>query len=129
VVDPEGRVLKSRGGGLAMDRLLWRTAQRMYLAVDSSQFVGALGRKLPLPVEVHRDAVIPVARELTRLGAGDVQLRLSAGKDGPVITESGNLLLDARFSSLAPGLAAAITALPGAIETGLFEGCGFETLS
>jgi ribose 5-phosphate isomerase A len=127
-VDPEDRLLKGRGGALFKEKVLWRTAKRMFLAVDPSKHVSRLGEKFPLPVEVHRDGVALAARELARLGASEVTMRVATGKDGPVITESGNLLLDARFPVIAPGLHADIKLLPGVIETGLFEGYAFETL-
>ncbi len=127
-VDPDRRLLKSRGAALCQDRLLWSTTGRMYVSVDPGAFVETLGRTLPLPVEVHRDGVTLAARELTRLGATDVALRVASGKDGPVFTASGNLLLDARFPELPPALHTELKALPGVIETGLFEGCDFETL-
>jgi ribose 5-phosphate isomerase A len=128
-VDPDNRLLKGRGGALFKEKILWNTARRMLLAVDASKYVPALGEKFPLPVEVHRDAVVPAARELTKLGASDVAMRIATGKDGPVFTESGNLLLDARFSEIPAGLHAEVKALPGVIETGLFEGYAFDVLS
>jgi ribose 5-phosphate isomerase A len=127
-VDSDRRVLKARGGGPSKDRLLWSTARRMFVAMDPPGSVARLGQTLALPVEVQRDAVRATARELTRLGAEDVALRLSTGKDGPVFTESGNLLLDARFPRFGAGLSADIKALPGVIDTGLFEGFAFEIL-
>jgi ribose 5-phosphate isomerase A len=127
-VDPEGRLLQHQAGALARTKLLWSTAQRMFLAADPAAFVPALGRGSALPVEVHREGVDAVGRQLTRLGAFDVTLRLSGGKDGPVFTVSGNLLLDARFPELTAGLHAQVTATPGVVETGLLEGFDFETL-
>ena len=127
-VDPDDRLLKGRGGALYREKLLWRAARQMYLAVDPSKFVERLGTRFPVPVEVQRDGVELVARELTALGATEVVMRVAGGKDGPVFTESGNLLLDARFPEIATGLAAEIKGVPGVIETGLFEGFAFETL-
>jgi ribose 5-phosphate isomerase A len=127
-MDSDDRLLKGRGGAPFKAKLLWRTAQKMLLAVDGSAAVPRLGERFPLPVEVHRDGVTPVARELATLGARDVALRIATGKDGPVFTESGNLLLDARFDAIPAGLSREIKDLPGVIETGLFEGYDFETL-
>jgi ribose 5-phosphate isomerase A len=127
-VDPDGRMLKHHAGALVKTKLLWGTARRMFVAAADTAFVPALGRDSALPVEVHREAAPLVARELAGLGASDVSLRLSSGKDGPVFTESGNLLLDARFTELAPGLHAAVTSVTGVVETGLLEGLAFETL-
>jgi ribose 5-phosphate isomerase A len=127
-VDPDDRLLKGRGGALFKEKVLWRTARTMYLAVDASKYVKQLGTRFPVPVEVHRDGVTLAARELTRLGASDVSLRVADGKDGPVFTESGNLLIDAHFPELQHGLHAEIKNLPGVIETGLFEGYDFDIL-
>ncbi len=125
-VDPAGRLLQGHGADPLKAKLLWASTQHMLLADDPASAVEALGADFPLPVEVHRDAVIPAARELARLGASDVVLRLATGKDGPVFTGSGNLLLDARFSELASGLDAEIRAVPGVVATGLFENYRFE---
>ncbi|HET9072976.1 MAG TPA: ribose 5-phosphate isomerase A [Solirubrobacteraceae bacterium] len=127
-VDPDGRLIKGRGGAMFKEKLLWSTTREMLLAVDRSKFVDALGRGFPVPVEVHRDGVMLAGRELVRLGARDVALRNAGGKDGPVITEAGNLVLDAWFDSVAVGLSREIKAVPGVIETGLFEGFAFTAL-
>ncbi len=127
-VDPQGRLLQSHASTPLMAKLLWSTATHIVLATGPGAGVPALGRELPLPVEVHRDAVSLAARELAGLGASDVALRLATGKDGPVFTASGNLLLDARFPVLGPGLDAAIAAVPGVAATGLFEDRAFERL-
>lgn len=127
-VDPDNRLIKGRGGAMFKEKILWTTARRMFLAADPSKFVDRLGSRFPVPVEVHRDGVVLVARELTRLGASEVSMRVASGKDGPVITEAGNLVLDARFPEIPQGMHAEIKLLPGVIETGLFEGFAFETL-
>jgi ribose 5-phosphate isomerase A len=127
-VDPDGRLIKGRGGALFREKILWHTAERMFLAVDASKHVSRLGQRFPVPIEVQRNGVSLVARELAALGATEVTLRVAGGKDGPVITESGNLILDARFDEIAHGLHVTIKLLPGVIETGLFEGYGFDVL-
>ncbi|WP_249009317.1 ribose 5-phosphate isomerase A [Conexibacter sp. DBS9H8] len=127
-VDPDGRLIKGRGGALFREKILWHTAERMFLAVDASKHVQQLGQGFPVPIEVQRNGVTLVARELAALGATEVGLRVAGGKDGPVITESGNLILDARFDEIAHGLHATLKLLPGVIETGLFEGYRFDLL-
>ena len=56
-VDSHGRVLKGRGGAMFMEKILWLTCRRMYLAIDSSKRVERLGQGFPIPIEVHRHAV------------------------------------------------------------------------
>jgi ribose 5-phosphate isomerase A len=127
-VDPDDRLIKGRGGALFMEKLLWSTAKRMYLAVDDSKRVARLGERFPIPIEVDRHGVDLLGRELTRLGSTAFDVRVAGGKDGPVITESGNLIIDAWFDRIPPGTHAQLKALPGVIETGLFEGYAFEIL-
>jgi ribose 5-phosphate isomerase A len=127
-VDPAGRLLKGRGGAMFREKILWTSSRKMYLAVDPSKYVERLGMRFPVPIEVDPGGVGLLERALERHGAADFQLRVAGGKDGPVITERGNLVVDARFDEIPVGLSAELKALPGVIETGLFEGFSYETL-
>jgi len=127
-VDPHGRLLKGRGGAMFMEKLLWHSAKRMYLAVDESKYVQRLGQGFPIPIEVDRRGVGLLARWLDEHGSTRYGLRLAGGKDGPVITERGNLVLDAWFDEIPAGTHAELKGLPGVIETGLFEGFKYEIL-
>ena len=127
-MDPAGRLLKGRGGALFREKLLWNTSARMVLAIDPSKHVDRLGSRFPVPVEVHPHAAELVAERLLAAGCREVHLRTGAGKDGPVITESGFLLLDAHYDEIPAGLDARINAFPGVLETGLFEGFAYEVV-
>ena len=127
-IDPHDRLLKGRGGAMFMEKILWASCRRMYLAIDPSKRVDRLGQGFPIPIEVHRNAVELVGRALTDHGCTRWSLRVAGGKDGPVITEWGNLVLDAWFDEIPHGLQGQLKALPGVIETGLFEGFSFEVI-
>jgi ribose 5-phosphate isomerase A len=127
-VDPDGRLIKGRGGAMFREKILWTTSRKMYLAVDSTKYVQRLGQGFPIPIEVAAMAVELIARRLDELGAREHTLRLAGGKDGPVVTESGNFVIDAWFDEIPHGLHLALKTLPGVIETGLFEGYSFESL-
>ena len=127
-VDPHGRLIKGRGGAMFMEKILWSTCQRMYLAIDPTKHVERLGQGFPVPIEVERHAVDLVGRALDAHGSVRWSLRLAGGKDGPVVTECGNLVIDAWFDQIPHGLHAQLKALPGVIETGLFEGFSFEII-
>jgi ribose 5-phosphate isomerase A len=127
-VDPHGRVLKGRGGAMFMEKILWSTCRRMYLAIDPSKHVERLGQGFPIPIEVDRRAVDLVGRALDGHGCTRWALRLAGGKDGPVVTEWGNLVIDAWFDEIPHGLHAKLKSLSGVIETGLFEGFSFEII-
>lgn len=121
-VDSGGRFLKGRGGALFKEKILWSSCERRYVVIDRSKHVERLGTRFPVPIEVHPNAVEHVARMLQHLGCVDAALRVGTGKDGPVFSESGFLLLDARFPEIPPGLHSQIKQLPGVLETGIFEG-------
>ncbi len=124
-VDENGYVLKGRGGGLFMEKLIISSCERRYLLVGKSKFVKKLGR-CSLPVEVFPEAVKYVEAALISIGATDVRFRAAVAKDGPAVTEHGNILLDCRFDSYGAGLEKEIKAIPGIIESGLFQDYGFE---
>lgn len=127
-VDPHGRLIKGRGGAMFMEKILWSTCRKMYLAIDPTKHVERLGQGFPIPIEVDRHAVDLVGRALDAHGSTRWSLRLAGGKDGPVVTEWGNLVIDAWFDQIPHGLHAQLKALPGVIETGLFEGFSFEII-
>jgi ribose 5-phosphate isomerase A len=128
-VDPSGRLIKGRGGALLRERRLFDACHRRFVAADASKHVERLGSRFPVPVEVTPPAVLDAAERLYDLGATDVSVRRGSGKDGPVITESGNLLLDCRFDAIPEGHSAAIGAVPGVVGSGLFEGYEFSLVS
>jgi ribose 5-phosphate isomerase A len=125
-VDRAGRLIKGRGGAMFMEKILWSTCLKMYLAIDPTKHVERLGQGFPVPIEVDRHAVDLVGRALDAHGSSRWSLRLAGGKDGPVVTEWGNLVIDAWFDHIPNGLHAQLKTLPGVIETGLFEGFSFE---
>ena len=127
-LDPQRRLIKGRGGAMFREKLLWSTSADMLLAIDHSKHVERLGSRFPVPVEVHPNAVEFVHARLAALGCRSSALRLAGGKDGPVVTETGFLVLDAWFDEIPTGLADRIAAIPGVLETGLFEGFAFTVV-
>jgi ribose 5-phosphate isomerase A len=129
-VDPSGRVLKGRGGALFREKVLWSSCSIRYLVIDSSKVVDRLGSKFPVPVEIHPEVVGLVADVLKKYeSVVDVRLRnAGASKDGPLITEQGNLILDLVLSEVPVGFHAEIKGIPGVIETGIFEGYDYQVI-
>ena len=127
-VDPDHNLIKGRGGALFKEKLLISSCAVSYIIVDDSKLVKKLGSKFPVPVEVFPMALPHVEEELKKLGAKNIVLRLAQGKDGPVITENGNLLLDVNFDNINAGLETGIKAITGVIESGLFQNYKVEVL-
>lgn len=128
-VDPNGNLIKGRGGAMFAEKLVMKSSPENYILVDQSKFVSTLGENFPVPIEVDPRAVHLVEEELVRLDATEIELRLAVSKDGPVITESGNLIFDVRFDEIDVDLEKELQAIPGVIETGLFIGFPLEVIS
>jgi len=120
-LDGEGTVDLIKGGGAAhtREKIVATAADRLVVVADPTKLTDRLD--VPVPVEVLPDAVPTVDRALSALG-GDPTLRAAERKDGPVVTDNGNLVLDCAFGPIEhPGsLAGDLSALPGVLEHGLF---------
>jgi ribose 5-phosphate isomerase A len=119
LVDSGKRLIKGRGGALTREKCLAHAAGRLVIVVDQGKCVHELAGVVP--VEVLPFAWVPVFRSVARLGSRPV-LREGSGKDGPVITDNGNFILDCTFPKIPDpeGLEIALDAFPGVISSGLF---------
>ncbi len=128
-VDRDLNLIKGRGAAHTREKVVAAAAARFVVLVDSSKQVGALGSRMPLPVEVLPMAVAPVGRRLEKLGAS-VVLRQGINKDGPVVTDQGFWILDARFEPIvdAERLDRELNAIPGVLGHGLFVGMATDVL-
>jgi ribose 5-phosphate isomerase A len=127
-VDPARNLIKGRGGAMFMEKILIDSSPKSYILVDQSKIVERLGEKFPVPVEVLPAALRFVEQKLAALGAVEVVLRLAVKKDGPVVTEHGNFILDTRFGAIGNSLERDIKAIAGVIESGLFIGRDVEVM-
>jgi ribose 5-phosphate isomerase A len=127
-VDPGKNLIKGRGGAMFKEKMLIYASPRPYILVDQSKLVKKLGERFPIPVEIHPLGLRVAETRLTKLGATQVLLRPATGKDGPVITENGNLILDVRFPEITAATEREIKAIPGVMESGLFWGLPVEIL-
>lgn len=127
-VDHDNWLIKGRGAAMFNEKLNIKAADKTYILVDESKIVNKLGTNFPIPVECNPKAINIVKEELYRQGAQSVELRLALKKDGPVITENGNLILDAKFSDIDETLERRLKNITGVIETGLFIGYNVEVI-
>jgi|UniRef100_UPI004048F30C ribose 5-phosphate isomerase A len=121
-VDPSFQLIKGGGACHVQEKLVARRADRFVVVVDSTKLVDTLNLGFLLPVEVLPGAWRQVQGQLKEMGA-EAQLRMAVRKAGPVVTDQGNVVLDAKFAggitNPAP-LEKEINNLPGVLENGLF---------
>lgn len=127
-VDPNNSLIKGRGGAMFKEKLSIASSPVNYIIVDETKLVNKLCTNFPIPIEVFPTALLHVEKELQKLGASSIVLRPAKGKDGPIISESGNLILDAMFREVPLDLERDIKAITGVIESGLFIGYNVEIL-
>lgn len=127
-VDPDKSLIKGRGGAMFKEKLMIASSPQNYILVDDSKLVDKLGSKFAVPVEVFPQALLHVEAELLKLGPTNLLLRPAKGKDGPVITEAGNLVLDVTFDGIDKAMEQKIKSITGVIESGLFIGHNVEIL-
>jgi ribose 5-phosphate isomerase A len=119
---PDGAALIKGGGAAhAREKVVDAAADRFLVVVDERKTAEPLSH--PVPVEVLPAARSAVAARVEALG-GEPTLRAAERKDGPVVTDNGNLVLDCEFGTVSDPtrLAAELAAVPGVVEHGLFVG-------
>ena len=119
-IDPNHNMIKGRGGAMFKEKLLISSSPQTFIIADPSKMVSKLGSRFPVPVEIFPDALIHADQALRPLSPVDIKLRMAQGKDGPIITENGNLILDVWFNNIPDNLENAIKSITGVIESGLF---------
>ncbi|MEY9121944.1 ribose-5-phosphate isomerase RpiA [Bradyrhizobium yuanmingense] len=130
-IDPELNLIKGGGGALLREKIVAAASDRMIVIADDSKWVPTLG-KFPLPIEVIPFGLGATRRAIEKAFAecgvsGQMAVRKAKGgdKDGHVfVTDGGHWIVDAQLGRITdpPGLAKALSAIPGVVEHGLFIG-------
>jgi ribose 5-phosphate isomerase A len=120
-IDPELRLVKGAGGALFREKMVAMAARRFVVIADDSKLVERLGQSY-VPVEVAPFLWRRTAERLAEL-SGTAALR--GGEGAPYRTDNGNLIVDLTYpGGIADpaGTAAALKAVTGVLEHGLFLG-------
>lgn len=119
-IDNDFNMIKGRGGAMFKEKLLINASPRTYIIADASKRVSKLGVKFPVPIEIFPEALTYVDHVLRSYNPKEIKIRMADKKDGPVITENGNLILDVWFNNIPTNLEKSIKSITGVIESGLF---------
>lgn len=125
-IDHAFNMIKGGGACLLWEKIVAHASRRMICVCDETKIVDCLGR-FPLPVEVvqfgWKQTDRMVARVLAEHGIQDVRIERRMRDRQPVVTDSGNFILDAHCGPViakpAP-LEIELNRIPGVVENGLF---------
>ncbi|WP_455240654.1 ribose-5-phosphate isomerase RpiA [Methanothermobacter tenebrarum] len=119
-VDKDLNLLKGGGAAHTKEKIIDYSASEFIVIIDDSKLTDKLER--PVPVEVIPTSSRLVCEELNAMGA-KVKIRMSDAKDGPLITDNGNFIIDADFGSIddPSKLEYEINNIPGVLENGIFS--------
>jgi ribose 5-phosphate isomerase A len=120
-VDLSLRLIKGGGAAHTNEKIVHAMSSKFLCVVDPSKLVSQLGEKFAVPIEVIEHAVEFVKVELSNAGASGIVIRSAVKKDGPVITDNGNFIIDARFTNFDPeSLESKLNNIPGVVDNGIF---------
>jgi ribose 5-phosphate isomerase A len=125
--DRDLNLIKGAGAALLREKIVAASSKAMVVIADETKLVARLG-KFPLPVEVlmfgHGTTAKRIEMAVAKLGYTNVPVKPRMRDGGPVRTDSGNLVYDCAFGAIkdVKTLAAALSAVPGVVEHGLFVG-------
>jgi len=121
-IDQKLDLIKGMGGALTREKIVASASKKLIIIADESKKVRVLGEKNhPVPLEVVQFAAASVMRKIGEIG-GKPSLREGKGKVGPVISDNGNIIIDAHFGLIhkPAELETKMKSIPGVVETGLF---------
>lgn len=119
-VDTDFNLIKGGGAAHTMEKIVDYAADKFIVIVDESKYVDDIGG-VPVPVEVIPESSRTAIKALEDMGA-NCEIRMAERKDGPVITDNGNFVVDAKFDKIESPmhLEIDINTIPGVVENGIF---------
>ena len=121
-VDPAFNLTKGGGAAHTREKIVASMSPRFIVVVDETKIVDALG-PFGTPLEVLDFAPGVVSAAVRALGASEITTRDRR-------SDNGNLVMDARFGTIADpvALGRALSLTPGIVEHGIFPGSMVERI-
>ncbi|MCL2283339.1 MAG: ribose-5-phosphate isomerase RpiA [Fibromonadales bacterium] len=127
-IDPNLNLIKGRGAAHLLEKIVASLAEKFIIVADSAKKVKNLGEKFPVPLEIIPSALGLAEAKIKSLG-GILEVRMAGTcKDGPTISDSGNIIADANFGVIKEpaALCKELDSTPGLAGHGLFIGIAKE---
>jgi ribose 5-phosphate isomerase A len=121
-IDPALDAIKGRGGALLREKLVALSCDDYVLVATTEKSVDQLGGRTPLPIEIVAFSWSHTAKRLASIGIAGEPRTVDDEPARPWVTDNGGIILDCPIGPIddPPQLAAAIKAVSGVVEHGLF---------
>lgn len=121
IVSPDRSLIKGKGGALALEKVVDYLAERFICVVDGSKLRKSFSGILP--IEVLPSAYSSILRILKEDLKFEATLRMAHEKRGPVVTDNGNFIIDAKVRNVRKpeALEVLLNTIPGVLENGIFS--------
>jgi ribose 5-phosphate isomerase A len=129
-IDPELNAIKGRGGALLREKLVALSCDDYVLVATTEKSVARLGARTPLPIEIVAFGWSQTATRLANIGIAPELRNVDEDPARPWTTDNGGFILDCVTGPIEDParLAAAIKAVSGVVEHGLFLGIARSAL-
>ena len=116
-------MIKGGGAALTREKIIGSNSTKVAIIIDENKLTKKLGEGMYVPIEIFPFGINAVMDKIRQVG-GTVTLRQGEGKVGPIITDNGNIIVDADFGLIDDpiSLESEIKKIPGVIEVGIFSG-------
>ncbi len=116
-------MIKGGGAALTREKIIGSNSTKVAIIIAENKLTKKLGEDMCVPIEIFPFGINAVIAKIRQVG-GTVTLRQGEGKVGPIITDNGNIIVDADFGPIDDpiSLESEIKKIPGVIEVGIFSG-------
>src|SRR6267378_4260295 len=120
--DVELDMVKGGGAALLREKIVDSTTKKLVIIIDERKLAKTLGGEQPIPVEITPFAYHATLAKINKISEKAVLREAPSGKVGPVVTDNGNLIIDAYYRNLRrPDIIdEKLRKISGVVETGLF---------
>jgi ribose 5-phosphate isomerase A len=115
-------LVKGGGAALLREKIVDSSTKKLVIIVDERKLAKTLGGEQPIPVEITPFAYHTTLAKINKISEKAALREATGGKIGPVVTDNGNLIIDAYYRNLRrPDIInEKLRKIPGVVETGLF---------
>ena len=115
-------LVKGGGAALLREKIVDSSTKKLVIIIDERKLAKTLGGEQPIPVEITPFAYHATLAKISKISEKAALREAPSGKVGPVVTDNGNLIIDAYYRNLRrPDIInEKLGKIPGVVETGLF---------